>query len=595
MQPWKTGAMRLSLVSACAVFACTKLESPSDSFDAGTTSGALSSVVSSSSARSSAATSAATAASVASAGAAPGSASVSGGSQGSSCTDPTGFDGLGCYRCEPTDTITLQRACTDAACTPFDNAARLTKIGESGALPELPEPEVPTPVPSTAATSDAVDARDASLGDASMDAEAAPDAGGATDGSTPGTALPSASSGVATSGTPCSDLATNGTVIYVTGSTAVKPFLQQIGQQLSAVKVYIVYTSTGSCVGVDAILNDTPMTSGPPPAPALSATYWESSSSTGKACDLPADGVAADIGVSDVFSASCPGFELLDLETLSVRDAPGPIQTMTFSVPAASKYTEISAQAAYFVFGFGAAGGVRDADSGGAMWNDEEALLQRSPSSGTQAMIAAAIGVPATAWKGKLHKTSDDVAAALQAAGDDPIEADKTLGILAADYIETKNLRAQVRSLAFQDTAQPCAVYPDSTSKARDKRNVRDGHYPIWGPLHVLYKVNDDGLPRNPATRQRITDIAGYLSGTKALPNGVKLIDVYADSGLVPECAMRVTRTRDGGNIIPYVSPNPCSCLFDLRATGATSCATCKVQADCATGQTCSQGYCESQ
>jgi hypothetical protein len=343
---------------------------------------------------------------------------------------------------------------------------------------------------------------------------------------------------------------------------------------------------------VDAVLNGTLITTGPS-APAPSATYWDSSSSTGQACDLPAPGVAADIGASDVFAQSCTGYELADLDALQIRDAHGPIQTMTFVVPANSAYAEISAQAAYFVFGFGANGGVRDASGGTPVWNNEDLLFQRSAASGTQAMLAAAIGVPATAWKGRPHKTSDDVAGDIQAAGQKQETANQALGILAADYIDSKNLRAQVRVLGFQDSAQHCAVFPDSTSNAHDKRNVRDGHYPVWGPLHLLLKVDHAGNPVNLANRQAITDIVGYLSGTKALPNGVQLLDVYAQSGLVPECAMHVARAKDGGNILPFAPSSPCSCLFDVKATGATSCAPCKVQGDCKSGQTCSLGYCE--
>jgi hypothetical protein len=141
--------------------------------------------------------------------------------------------------------------------------------------------------------------------------------------------------------------------------------------------------------------------------------------------------------------------------------------------------------------------------------------------------------------------------------------------------------------------SQHCAVFPDSTATARDKRNVRDGHYSLWGPLHLLYKVDDHGAPANPDIRQGLTDVVGYLAGTKALRNGVRLIDVYAQSGLVPECAMRVGRTKDGGNITPRLSASPCGCLFEARTTGSTSCSSCVVQGDCRAGETCSQGYCE--
>jgi hypothetical protein len=497
------------------------------------------------------------------AGASTASGGANAGAGGQSCQDSSGFHGLGCYRCAATEIVNLENACTTATCTPFADGTRLTLLGDAGILPNLPSTSGGT-------------------GGAAGTSAAAGTSGAAGAGGSVGVGV----------GSACADLASKGTVVYVTGSSAAKPFLQQIAQQLVGTGIYLVYTSTGSCIGVDAVVNGTPMKTGASPAPAASATYWDTSSSSGVACDLPAAGVAADIGASDVFAQSCSGFELTDLDSLQIRDAHGPIQTMTFAVPASSAYSEISAQAAYFVFGFGKDGGVLN-DSGAPIWNDESSLFVRSPSSGTQAMLAAAIGVPAGEWRGKSHKTSDDVAADLQTAGQSQDSANRALGILAADYIDSKNLRAQVHVLAFQDSSQTCAVYPDSTSGAHDKRNVRDGHYPIWGPLHLLLKVDQFGNPLNEANRQAVTDIVGYLSGTKVLPNGVQLIDVYAQSGLVPECAMHVTRTKDGGNISPYAPASPCACVFEAKATGATTCTPCKVQGDCAATQTCSQGYCE--
>ncbi len=517
--------------------------------------------------------------------------SGNGGQGPTACTDPAGFHGLGCISCKPTDIFSLENACTDATCTPFVNSFRLPQLGSDGSLPTLPASML---VGTGGAAAGGSGGRFGGAGDAGSTGSG--EAGGANlgdAGSSGAGDAPQQTGGAAPSpsrpGIPCSTLSAKGTVVYVTGSSAVKPFLQQVAQQLSTgSNTYIVYTATGSCIGVDAILNSTPMTSGPPPAPA--AFYWESSSSSGQECYLPAAGVQADIGISDVFAQTCPGFELANLEAQGIRDAHGPIQTMTFTVPANSVHTEISAQAAYFVFGFGKDGGVMDPTGTTPIWNDENFIFQRKGSSGTQAMIAAAIGVAPTRWKGKLHSTSDDVALNLQAAGAKQETASKAIGILAADYIETKNLRAQLRALAFQDSKQTCAVYPDSTPNARDKRNVRDGHYPIWGPLHLLYK--GDGATTD-AARQSKSDILGYLSGTKTLPNGVKLIDVYAQSGLVPECAMSVTRSKDGGNIVPFSPPSPCSCLYEAKATGTTSCKPCVVQGDCQADQSCSQGYCE--
>jgi hypothetical protein len=303
--------------------------------------------------------------------------------------------------------------------------------------------------------------------------------------------------------------------------------------------------------------------------------------------------VAADIGVSDVFPQTCAGFELVNLEAQSVVDAHGPIQTMVFAVPSNSKMAEISAQAAYFVFGFGASGNVLDPTGMNVIWNDESYLFQRSATSGTQAMLAAVIGVPSAQWRGVNHKTSDDIVSSLQRAGSNSDTANRAIGILAADYIDSKNLRATIRSLAFQDTNQKCAMYPDSSPTSRDKINVRDGHYPIWGPLHLLYRVDKTGNPINAVTRQSVLDILGYLSGSKPLPNGVKLLDVYAQNGLIPECAMKVTRTTDGANLVPFRPTNPCSCTFEEKATGITSCKSCVVQGDCNQNENCSFGYCE--
>ena len=571
----------LLLTASLLALCCTRLDDGGDVFGVGDAAGTASDAgaAGSSQAGGGGAPVVAAAGAVESGGAPLASAGDMGvaGEGGAGCVDDSGFEGLGCYRCTAVDVVTLENACTDASCKPFDNALRLPEL-TGGKLPDLPGPAGSAGAGGTGGV--------AGGGGLPGTGGSAGTAGSAGTGGSAGTA------GSASSGFACDALAAGGTVLYVTGSTAAKPFLLQIAQQLSLQKVSLVYTSVGSCTGVDAIVNGTLMRTGAAPLPA-SATYWESSSSPGKPCDLPPQGVLADLGISDVFAPSCPGFELANLEALKIRDAHGPIQTMTFSVPSNSKYHEISQQAAYVVFGFGKDGQVLDPSGQNQIWNDETALLQRSASSGTQAMLAAAIGVPAGSWKGKANKGSDDVAGALQAASASEATADAAIGILGADYIDSRNLRAQIRMLAYQDSHQTCAVTPDSTDTAKDKRNVRDGHYPIWGPLHLLYQVDAKGDPQNAAIRQQLIDLVGYLSGSKALPNGVTLLDVYAQSGLVPECAMRVARNADGGAITQYRPVSPCACLFEKKATGATDCTACKVQGDCAGGETCSQGYCE--
>jgi hypothetical protein len=356
----------------------------------------------------------------------------------------------------------------------------------------------------------------------------------------------------------------------------VKPFLARIAQAIGGQRT-VVYLPSGSCVGVDAIVNGAPMTG----SGAAAATYWDPAArdpaNAERRCDLDPAGVAADVGVSDVFATTC-----LDLPQglpAGVGDFFGPVQVMSFVVPSASSQRTISADAAYLAFGFGAASGV-------APWTDARFLFQRTATSGTQAMIGAEIGVPPALWRGTPSKTSDDVQAKLAAVS--ALDADRTLAILSADIAD--DFRGQERVLAYQARGQRCGFWPDSAEGARDRRNVRDGHYPMWGPLHLLAHVGTDGAPSGAS----VAALVGYLSGSRALPGGLDLVALYAERHVVPLCAMRVTRVSDGGPLAPHAPSSPCGCAFEKDATGSTDCAPCATSADCAaSAPTCSHGYCE--
>jgi len=164
------------------------------------------------------------------------------------------------------------------------------------------------------------------------------------------------------------------------------------------------------------------------------------------------------------------------------------------------------------------------------------------------------------------------------------------LGILAADYIESKNLRAQVRVLAFEDSAQTCAVFPDSTASAHDKRNVRDGHYPIWGLLHFFAALGSDGLPYD----KSITFMRQF-----AEPLSPEMLDAFIEASWVPNCAMMVQRDAELGALIAEIPPHPCGCHFDAKVSPSgkvpDGCKACKSNDDCNDPQkpSCNFGYCE--
>jgi ABC-type phosphate transport system substrate-binding protein len=362
--------------------------------------------------------------------------------------------------------------------------------------------------------------------------------------------------------------------VYTTGSTAAKPLLAQIGRILAAQnpQVSLIYLGQGSCTGVDAILNGTPISG----SGTTALSTWDATGMEQK-CDLAAPGIVADVGISDVFATTC--FQLPGGLPPTVADILGPVQTMTFVAPAGSQERAISAEAAYNIYGFGNLSGVPP-------WTDETLMFHRDDQSGTQRMIATAIGVPPTRWKGVVATSSTDLLSKLSVASN-PSGA---IGILASDVAQDN--RTAVRVLAYRHFGQSCAYYPDSDEILNDKQNVRDGHYAIWGPLHLLTRLNGSGYPVSMLGAK----VIGYLAGTTAVPPGLDLIMLEAQRHVVPQCAMRVKRMQELGPLASFAPSGSCGCYYEFAANGGTSCTACMASLDCpASAPVCSYGYCETQ
>jgi ABC-type phosphate transport system substrate-binding protein len=364
--------------------------------------------------------------------------------------------------------------------------------------------------------------------------------------------------------------------VFVTGSTAAKPLLAAVGKLLASQSppITVVYAGQGSCSGVDAVLNGTPLRG----SGATALSYWDGVGVEQK-CEAAGDGAlpAADVGISDVFASTC--FRLPGGLPSNVADFLGPVQTMTFVVPVASPETSISAEAAYYVYGFGAASGVEP-------WTSEAMILRRDELSGTQRMIAAAISVDAARWKGTATTGSEDLRKKLVASA----MPTRSLGVLSTDVAQDN--RANVRVLAYQHFGQGCGYFPDREEGSNEKANVRDGHYAIWGPLHLLTRLNGSGFPVKPAA----AEVIGYLAGTKTAGDSLDLIALEARRHVVPQCAMRVKRATELGALASFAPPGSCGCYYDQVANNATTCTPCTGPRDCpAMAPVCSYGYCETQ
>jgi ABC-type phosphate transport system substrate-binding protein len=381
----------------------------------------------------------------------------------------------------------------------------------------------------------------------------------------------------------CSSLP--GTIVYVSGSSAVKPVLAGLAGTLGPAGTTIVYFSNGSCTGVAAIL-------GTAQAATTAATYWDAG--VAKTCAVTTS-QPVDIGVSDVYATSCAGVTQQMVTDKSLKDYDTFFaQVMEFVVNKGSDQTAISAEAAYLTFGLGAAGETP--------WDNPGLFAIRDSTSGTQTMLAKAIGLDATKWVGVNTGGSGNVflgiknslTPVVKAAPTAAADASKLIGILSSGEADADTVN--VKKLAFQGTGQTCAFWADSGVSALDKKYVRDGHYPVWGPLHVLAKADAQGAPTNAAAKAVID---AFAKQDKAI------LDVEINANVVPLCAMNVTRDEEVGPLSSVQPTGACGCYFDHArkaggvaaeciGTGGTKDQGCASDAACPSARSkCNYGFCE--
>ena len=454
-----------------------------------------------------------------------------------SCVDPSGFDGRGCFACEPTTNDELLNACTKSRFETFDNAARI-----AGFDPQDPRPAIPAlgPTPS-------------------------PFNGGSKD---PSGTLPPA---------PACPVASKPNPIMVVGATGFP--LETIAKAMGT-QATIFYLEKSSCDGVASLLLGDPKISG-------EVVYFDANGTKNR-CELAAP-QTADIGLSSLFAETCAGESgLASPVTMpqDIKDFLGPASTVMFAVPATSKERAISAEAAYRVFGFGAKSNV-------SPWNDERFIFRRGPTSGNQTTVGLSLGLSTSAFRGRDSNGSSNMLDALRTSS----SPGKTIGISSSEIVDVN--RDVLKSLAYRHSNQAVAFYPDSDPAALDRRNVRDGHYFMWLPLHVMVRT-DRGEPvavgaAHDAAVKRLV----YVMTSRQEPpvKSVDLMGAYKRVGNVPACAMHVQRVREAAPLEPITPVAPCDCAFEASAPGTTpaECKACDSSAECpSTRPVCSFGYCEA-
>jgi hypothetical protein len=444
------------------------------------------------------------------------------------CFDSTGFNGRGCFSCEPADDTELRNSCTSARCLPFDNSSRIPGYTAGGASREL----TPAPAPAAAPPS-----------------------------TTPTNTTPTPP----VQHVKCADLQPR--PVYLYGSTALNLGLRTLAQAIGDRATLVVQNDT-SCLGLDAILTGITRLKG-------TAQYWLGGVET--QCDIDGE-QPADIGLCDLSPASCvPNFT----GDANLVDDIGPAQVFMFTVPKSSSQESISAEAAYSVFGYD--------NAGVEPWTDPQSIVRRGPTSGTLLTLAASLDLPHVYWRGIIKQRSSEMKPTLLGMAD----PNRALGITSADVADEQDSRANLRTLAYQHFGQSCAFTPDSSLGSSDKRNVRDGHYELWSPFH-FYTRGQNGRTQDPF----VAEMVSYLKGARPLPNqNTDFITTLKQAGLVPLCAMKVTRAREGAQLLPFKPENSCSCYYESSPPGGSvpdSCKSCNTNSDCGEdAPNCNFGYCE--
>ncbi|CAN5815856.1 hypothetical protein BH11MYX4_BH11MYX4_24830 [soil metagenome] len=463
------------------------------------------------------------------------------------CVDPSGFGGRGCFRCAPTTSSELLSACTTSRFEDFDNGRRIANFEATNPRPAL-VPLGPTPPPFEGTT------------------ETEPDPA----------APPPPPCAVATAPNP----------VMVLGATGfpMETVAKAMGSQAT-----IFYLEKSSCDGVAAMVLNQRLKGDV-------VTY--DANGVASRCTL-ADEHPADVTLSALFAASCANQSgLAEPVALpaQIDDLLGPINPVMFTVPATSKERSISAEAAYRVYGFGSLSGV-------APWTEEPYVFRRRAGSGNQLTVALSLGLPVGELRGRDSNGSSNMLKALLAS-DAP---DRTLGISSSEIVDTN--RDVMKTLAYKHYEQPVAFYPDSDPASLDRRNVRDGHYFLWMPLHLLVRtsggdpvaaanavLDPDGSQR--ARRDAAVKLLSFVmvSRQQAPVRSVDLFGALKRTGTVPQCAMKVSRAKEGAPLVPFTPPISCDCAFEAATPGTTrsDCSPCRDASECSSSKpTCSFGYCE--
>jgi len=283
-----------------------------------------------------------------------------------------------------------------------------------------------------------------------------------------------------------------------------------------------------------------------------------------------------------------------------------PVQTINFITDKDSSQKSISAEALYYILGFGAGAEGKNV----APWTNPVHIVTRNPTSFAGQFIQQSIlgnsarapyddpgkngaGDSSGGYNGRLGYRAKDQAEVVSKidsfGGADP---EGTLGYVSGSAViadEKSSGGRKTKVLAYQHFGQTCGYWPDSTESSHDKINVRTGQYHFWSPGHFFAHKTSSGDYVD-------DDVATFINAFVGTEN-TDVLNLVIDNGDVPLCAMQVNREGLDGAISSFAPDDPCGCYFESRVAGTAQCDSCRDghDEDCSeAGAVCRRGYCEA-
>jgi hypothetical protein len=428
---------------------------------------------------------------------------------------------------------------------------------------------------------------------------------------------------------------TYGQVIYGSGGSATTATLGRIASYLAGLpaseRITVVYYDPGACSGYEQFLNNELFAI---PNNTATIKYWIPSTSGSPTTAVERTCTLAEPRKLDFshmgnphefcgFTSQLPaGYPEDPITSTVFATAPAPIQTLNIIVDKDSSQTSISAEALYYLFGFGAGPSTIDGQAfpGIAPWTNQAHVVVRPPTAFVHQILSDAVfgtsrqfyddpgvngqgdGALGTGRYGFRASTNGQVVSQVALYGN--TSAETGIGYVSGSAAETQAARNSIKTLAYQHYDQTAGYLPDTNDAIADKANVRNGKYHLWSPGHFYTRAAPDAAVDG---RGELVDYDDVRDGdgepNEALTRFLRWFSTSENedvlrrvilAGDIPQCATTVTREGLLGAISSVAPPDPCSGFFLSIATGSSS-GACGSDEECGEdAPKCRHNFCEA-